>query len=294
MVGAAFIALCVLSATSWLIPEATQGGLPPLERQGIVFGAIGLIVLLLGRGAGWRGGGRVYAWLAVASLGLFGVPDVVAEYAGGSVPSLSRVALYAMVPVVVVMVVAAGSASEGETRGARMSLIPALIGLGGLLLVLPLEFSGSVRGWIMLTIVCAAVVLVGVVSVWLHRLLGATRFTTAVAMAGLANAVFLLLWSVVHEQMAWPWSGLASAGSLTSLVDAMEILLILWLVRKMTPVRFAARYFAIPLLILVEGYVLERPELTVRLVSGTVFLAAGAGMLLFFKADQEETVLSLR
>ncbi len=295
MVGVAFIVLCVLSATSWVIPEAMQVGLPPLERQGVVFGAIGLIAVLIGhRGARLRIGGKVYTWLALASLGLFGVPDAVAEYAGSSVPALSRAALYAMVPVVVGMVVAAGSASEAEARGARMSLIPALIGLGGLLLVLPLEFSGSVRGWIMLTIVCAAVVLMGMGSVWLHRLLGATRFGAAVAVVGLANAAFLLLWSAVHEEMVWPWRGLVSAGSLASLVDAVEILLILWLVGKMTPVRFAARYFAIPLLILAEGYVLERPELTVRLVSGMVLLGAGAGMLLFFKADKEETVLSLR
>ena len=221
MVGVAFIVLCVLSATSWVIPEAMQVGLPPLERQGVVFGAIGLIAVLIGhRGARLRIGGKVYTWLALASLGLFGVPDAVAEYAGSSVPALSRAALYAMVPVVVGMVVAAGSASEAEARGARMSLIPALIGLGGLLLVLPLEFSGSVRGWIMLTIVCAAVVLMGMGSVWLYRLLGADAIwggggSGGVCQCGISccyGALFMRRWS----GHGGDWS---SAGSLASLVD---------------------------------------------------------------------------
>jgi hypothetical protein len=37
-----------------------------------------------------------------------------------------------------------------------------------------------------------------------------------------------------------------------------------------------------------------RPEWTVRMVSGTALLAVGVGMLLFWKADAEETTLSLR
>jgi hypothetical protein len=59
-------------------------------------------------------------------------------------------------------------------------------------------------------------------------------------------------------------------------------------------VRFAARYLVIPLLTLLESYALMRPELTVRVVSGVVLLAAGAGMLLALKTGEEETTLSLR
>jgi hypothetical protein len=82
--------------------------------------------------------------------------------------------------------------------------------------------------------------------------------------------------------------------SISSLVDVVEVLLIIWLLREMSPVRFAARYLLIPLLIVLESYVLVRPEWTVRIGFGTVLLAAGAGMLLFGKAGEEETGLSLR
>ena len=49
-----------------------------------------------------------------------------------------------------------GRCDGSEERGARRSLVPALVGVGGLLLLLSMGFSGSVRGWVMLVFVCAA------------------------------------------------------------------------------------------------------------------------------------------
>ena len=189
----AFVVLCVLSGTSWAIPREMSDGLPPLEQQGILFGVIGLTAILFaGRRVWSRSRGLRYARLGAAGVGFFGVPIVVAEYARGSVPVISRPALFALVPVVVVMAVASGESSEWKERGARLFLVPALAGVGGLLLLLPLQFSGSVRGWMMLAVVSAAVVLVGLASVWLYRLLHGVGLADAIAVVGLANAVFLL------------------------------------------------------------------------------------------------------
>jgi hypothetical protein len=82
--------------------------------------------------------------------------------------------------------------------------------------------------------------------------------------------------------------------SISSLVDAVEVLLLVWLLQEMSPMRFAARYLVIPLLTVLESYVLMRPEWTIRMGFGTVLLAVGAGMLLFWEAGEEDTVLSLR
>jgi drug/metabolite transporter (DMT)-like permease len=291
----AFAALCIVSGTSWAIPREMPDGLPPLEQQAAIFGAIGLLTLpFAGRGAwslskGWRRG-----WLAAAGVGFFGVPVVVTEYARGSVPATSRSALFAMVPVVVVMVVAVGDTIGREERGARRFLVPALVGLGGLLLLLPLGFSGSERGWVMLAVVCAAVLLVGLASVWMYRLLRGVGAAEAFATVGLANAMFLLGWSVVRDDVVWRGSGLASMLSVPSMVDVVEVLLLVWLLREMPPVRFSARYLVIPLVTVLEGYVLVRPEWTVRMGCGTALLAVGAGLLLFLRAGEEETTLSLR
>ena len=291
----AFAVLCVLSGTSWAIPREMSDGLRPLEQQGVLFGVIGLTALVFaGRRVWSRSSGLRYARLAAAAVGFFGVPMVVVEYARGSVPAISRSALFALVPVVVVMVVASGESAGREERGARLFLMPALAGLGGLLLLLPLVFSTSARGWTMLAVVCAAVVLVGLASVWLYRLLRGFALANAIAVVGLANAVFLLVWSAVREEVVWRGNELASVRSIASLVDVVEVLLIVWLLREMPPIRFASRYLVIPLLTVLESYVVIRPEWTVRMGFGTALLAAGGGMLLFLKAGEEETVLSLR
>jgi hypothetical protein len=128
----------------------------------------------------------------------------------------------------------------------------------------------------------------------MYRLLCGCDLAVAIAVTGFANAAFLLIWSGLREDMVWRWSALASIASISSLVDVVEVLLILWLLGKMLPVRFAARYFAIPLLTIFEGLLFERPELTVRIVFGVVLLAAGAGMLLFLRPGEDDTVLSLR
>ncbi|WP_183815087.1 hypothetical protein [Tunturibacter empetritectus] len=282
----AFAAVCVLSATSWVVPRTE--GLPALELQGLRYGVIGLVAFLSGRGRVRFG--RVGLRMAAAGVGFFGMPMVIGEWARVGVPEISRSALFAMVPVVVVMAVAVGD----EERGVRRFLVPALMGLGGLLLLLPLEFSGSLRGRVMQGAVCLAVVGVGLSSVWLYRLLRGMALAEALAVVCLSNALFLLVCSAVRGEFVWRLSGLASVVSLSSLVDVAEVILLVWLLREMMPVRFAARYLVIPLLTLLESYALTRPELTVRVVSGVVLLTAGAGMLLTFKLGEEETMLSLR
>jgi drug/metabolite transporter (DMT)-like permease len=291
----AFAGLCVLSGTSWVIPQEMTPGLPSLEQQGVLFGVIGLFALVYaGRGVWVRITGMQWVWLGAAAVGFFGIPMVVTEYARGSVAGINRSALFAMVPIVVVMALAAGEATTREERDARRFLVPALVGLGGLLLLLPFHFSSSARGLVMLGAVCAAVIVVGISSVWLYRLLRRVNLADAVAVVGISNAVFLLAWGGIREEIVWRGSEVTSVLSISSLVDVVEVLLIIWLLREMSPVRFAARYLLIPLLIVLESYVLVRPEWTVRIGFGTVLLAAGAGMLLFGKAGEEETGLSLR
>ncbi|WP_433973129.1 EamA family transporter [Tunturiibacter lichenicola] len=282
----AFAVLCILSATSWVIPHGEE--LPVIEQQGVRYAVIGVFALLLGGSKGWSW--REGLHLGLMSVGFFGVPVAVVEWTQGSVSEISRSALFAMVPVVVVMVIAAGD----EERGVRRFLIPALAGLGGLLLLLPMGFSGTLLGRLMLGAVCAAVVLVGLSSVWLYRLLRGVDLMQAVAAVCLVNAAFLLVCSVVSRDAVWRVSELASVISIGSLVDVVEVVLIVWLLREMPPVRFAARCLLIPLLTILESYVLVRPEVTVRLACGTILLAAGAGMLLFLNSGDEETMLSLR
>jgi len=288
-----FVALCVLSSTAWLIPAAVDV-LPAFERQSVLYGAIGLVAVLVGGRKMWdRRRWLDRARLALAGTVFFGVPIGIVEWVRGSVSEISRSAAFAMVPVVVVVALPASdwASRDGESR---RFLVPALVALGGLLLIVPFEFSGSTRGKLLLAALIAAVILVGVASVWLYRLLREFGLAEAIAVICLANGVFLAVCGLAGESFLWSLDGLGSVVSWSLLVDLVEIVLLIWLLREMKPVQFAARYFVIPLVTILEGYAVYRPELTVRMVSGFVLLVFGSWRLLFSRGSDDEGVLSLR
>jgi drug/metabolite transporter (DMT)-like permease len=110
----------------------------------------------------------------------------------------------------------------------------------------------------------------------------------------LSNAAFLLACGHAGQPFIWSPSSLVSMISLSTLVNLIEVLLLLWLVRTLSPVRFAARFLIIPLLTVLEAYVLLRPQLTLRIGGGAALLVVGAAMLVLANPDREEPELSLR
>lgn len=287
----AFAVLCLLSSADWLIPAATSDGLPPLERHGLLYGAVGLL------GASFsarqqRNTRRELHWLQLVFGGVsfFGVPIVFFEWSGGSLSGTSRSVGFAAVPMVVVMVVASAWGQDG----ARRLMAPALAGLGGALLLLPFDLPVAFRGILMLGGLVVIVILVAIVSVWLNSVLQGFALSDAIAVVCLSNAVFLLICGLSGGGFVWRWSVLGSLASIPSLVEVIVMIAMVWLLREMMPVRFAARYLVIPLLTVLEGYVFLRPDLTVRMGFGMALLAVGAGMILFSKNLGDEAGLSLR
>jgi drug/metabolite transporter (DMT)-like permease len=289
-----FATLCLLSASSWIAAPFDLSTLPSLERQGLLYGAIGLIALLIsGRSVGSRNQIRSSAQAALAGLLFFGLPAIAIELASGAVPAISRSALFALIPIVVIITIASGNAqSSGE--GVRRLLTPALVAAGGLLLLLPLSFSASTHANLMLATLSAAVILSGIAAVRLYHLLQNIPFLHSVALLFLPNAALLLLCSRILRPQPWSLTDLASLLSVSSLINLAETLLLLWLLRAMSPIRFAARYLVIPLLTVVEGFILLRPPLTLRIAAGAILLAAGTAALFLLDPSDEEPVLSLR
>jgi drug/metabolite transporter (DMT)-like permease len=273
--------------------------LPALQRQGLLYLIIGVGALLVsGRKLPSRIRKQPWALVTLAGLGFFGIPAIAIEFASDYVGEIKRSALFAIVPIVVAVALSAIEAGGPAERNARRSLAPAIAGLGGLLLLLPLSLSNSARGNLMIAVVFAAVILAGLAGVWLYRLLQQFEPSDAVAVLCLSNAALLLICACLTGTVTWNGSSLLSLASLSSLVDVIEVLLLLWLLRRMPPVQFASRYLLIPLLTVLEAYVLVRPELTLRIGAGVILLATEAGMLLFQRhaegGIEEESILSLR
>ena len=73
--------------------------------------------------------------------------------------------------------------------------------------------------------------------------------------------------------------------------EAVLLGVLLW---GMEPVRLAARFLAVPLLTIVEGVVVLRPELTWRVVVGVGLMVGAVGMLVVSRRVEEVSSLSLR
>jgi drug/metabolite transporter (DMT)-like permease len=232
-------------------------------------------------------------WLRVAgaSVMLLGVPAVVSEWAQGGVPDTSQAALFALVPFVVVAVAMARELAPGEEAGVQRFFAPALAGFGGALFLLPFSFPVSARGRTMFGVLLVAVVVVGFASVWIYRLLRGFGMMEAFAVVCLSNALFL---GVCALLFGGSWSGALSLISISSLCYLLELFLLVWLLREMSPVRLATRYLVVPLLAVLEGLVIVRPALTVRMGAGLILLVGGAGYLLLSKSWDSDSTLSIR
>jgi len=289
----AFFAFCLLLSSSWLLPVAPTDE-SPIAQQACFYGAIGLLASAPSCKRLWSRvkRGEIVGLLraAVVSIILLGVPAVLGEWASGGISDISRAALFALVPFVVVVVAAA---RESES-GVRRFSVPALIGFGGVLLLLPFSFPTSPRGQIIFGVLLLVVALVGFSSEGIYRLLRGFGMIEALAVVALSNAVFFIACHFVSLPSAESWSGVASLLSIHSLYNLVELLLLVWLLREMSPVRLAARYLVVPLFTVLEGVAILRPAPTVRMGAGLVLLVFGAGCILFSRGGDPDAVLSIR
>ena len=293
-IWSAFALLCVLVSSSWLLPVGANDGPSSMARQSYFFCTLGLVAALLASRSLW-GRLREREWvllrLAALSVMLLGVPAAASEWAQGGVPDVSQSALFALVPFVVVMVAMGRETVAGEEFGVRRFFAPALAAFGGALFLLSFNFPVSVRGRTMFAVLLLAVVAVGFASAWIYRLLRGFGMMEALAVVGLSNAVFLAACNLFS---GGSWSGVLSLISISSLCYLLELVLLVWLLREMSPVRLAARYLVVPLLAVLEGVAILRPAFTVRMGAGLVLLVGGTGYILLSRRQNSDAVLSIR
>ena len=299
-----FLALCLLSASSWLVDGAWPSLLPAAERQAL---HDGLIALAVG-GVGWKsiswGALRARPWvkLAAASVCLLGLPAALVQVAAAGMSEVTAAALFALLPAVVVLLVANFDFGRAGAAVASRSLVPALAGFAGTLLLLSsFALPQSLRQTSLQALVVVAVVIAAVASVWMYRLLAEFSLVEAVGISCLANGLFscasLLVANLTARDAAQTW--VASGSSLgievatAILFDLPQVMLLLWLMRVVAPARLAARTLVIPLLTVLEGYALLRPALSLRSLCGAALIAAGAWRLLAASPREEEPTLVL-
>jgi hypothetical protein len=298
-----FFALCAMAASGWLMEGAWPSTLPVAARQCLHELAIAVVVggfswrRFARKRAAQRGRWRVWVRLSAASVGLLAVPVALIESTQGGVSAVTVAGLFALAPVGVVVLMPVFDA--GVVNDAMRLLGPAVLGLAGVLLMLGFALPGSWRELGLDTMVVLGVVIAAAASVWMYRLLAEVRVSDAVLVCCLANALF---WLVVMAATGaggvfasgWSWRVLTMECAKALLFDMPQIVLLLWLMREVAPIRLAARWLVVPLLTVTEGYVLLRPEVTVRSVAGAALVLITAWRLMASDGRSEESRLVLR
>lgn len=289
---AALLLLCLLwsldSLRSDLFPHPAASPVPPLQSEAVSFVLLGVAagVFAAMRGAPWPRGLELWAAAAVG-LGMFAAPAVLMSLSNAWVSQTTRVALFSLVPVfAVVLEPYLGGAAFPPARGA---LIGALAAVGGTLCVFPLQIPGSIEAGAAIAAVLLAAACIAATNCAAVRLAGvlAVKSTAPLAaITGAAAAVGLAAASALTERAPGSFDGLLPEFSRAALIELPGLLLLFWLMSRMSAARMSTRFVLAPLMTVLIGMALEQPAVELRTWLGLLLIAAGAGWLLF-AADED-------
>jgi drug/metabolite transporter (DMT)-like permease len=275
-----FAVFCVLSSVDWLLPVTDAPS--SLMQQCLIYASVGAIAVTFSR--------RLHGSLTLAMYGvaLLGLPAVLLSLASTHLPDVTITVIFALVPAMVVLLIIQ------QDDNAHGLLMPAIAAFAGLLFVLPVNFPVSAMARLWLIAPLTAALLAAIASVRIYGVLQEIPLLPAAVTICLTNAVVLLIACMATGQATLQRTMLHGLFSLSTAVHIAILLLLLSLLRTMPPARLAARFLAVPLLTVFEGFVLLRPEPTWRMGLGFVLAVIGTILLLREKGTAEGSSLSLR
>jgi drug/metabolite transporter (DMT)-like permease len=290
----ALLLLCFLwslgSLRSDLMPATFAAGLPIFEREAIHLGALALVagMIALVTGAAWPRGRQI--WDAVLiGLGLFAVPAFFGEAAKDAIPDLTRVALYSLAPVFAVAFEPyLGRLSESQSKGGLLAALGCVIGTLG---IFPLLIPRTLEGAGAFFAVILAVACVAATNCRAVRFMSEMPLKSGASVAAIAGATACLALtaaSAISEAPEWSGPLVGPEIAWTTAVELPALLVLFWLMRRMSAVRMTTRFVVAPLIVNVVGFLVLRPSLRLRSGLGIVLIAISAGWLLVAREEEEE------
>jgi drug/metabolite transporter (DMT)-like permease len=285
-VWAGFAGLCLLSGSRWIEDQFWTSPLPPLVRLAV---DQALLAAIFGVAA-WlrRGGTQSPGWPrrlpAVAGWGvvLLALPAIAFVAANGRVEQSSVALVYTLVPALIVFLRAQQAAGFGAGGGEFSALLPALAGVGGAALLLQFRLPASVSGRVWLGVIVVVAGLTGLAAMRLHaRLREANLLHAVTAVCGAtAGVAGLFSWIFREGPRCGAMADVVLEISTALLIGGPIVLLTVWLLREIPPVRFSARYLLIPVVTILGGYVMLRPEVSWTTPAAVLLLGLGGWRLL--------------
>jgi drug/metabolite transporter (DMT)-like permease len=265
-----------------LLPGLIANPLPYLQKQAISFALLAVLISLVAALRRERWPSSRLLWDSVfVGLGLFVVPLALTTLANGRVSGLAKAALFTLTPVFAS--VFEPYISTRTTTQSRGGLFAALASVAGALCVFPLGIPTSIEAAGGLCAVILATVCVAAANckaVAMAKELSGYSTTTHAAIAGATATIALAIASAAMERPVWKWNALGPELLWSILIEVPGLLLLFWLLRRMSAARMTTRYVLAPLLAILAGAGLMRAALTPRTWLGLLLMAAGAAYLL--------------
>lgn len=280
----AFWSLCLLAGSGWILGLLNPPESRPLLHLGLESALLAGVFSFLGR-RGFAG----LRWLAVTLWGaVLVLPAVLSAGAGVALPPVSLALVFTLVPAITVLVEGQTEADFGLGESWTRRMVPALTGVGGAAFLLPFAIPHEAAGWFWLGAAAGAAVLTGIALVRLRRLL------LGAAIASAASAVFAG-WAIVCLCLGWVNRGVDALSVPRMLALDLQqavlaaglVVLTVSLLRNWTAARFSARYLGAPLVTVLEGVMLLRPQISWTLCAGVGALGVAVAMLL--RADHADS-----
>ena len=274
--GALLAAVCLLFGSMWLLPESDTT--PALELCLLTTSMV-LVTALIGGVTYKRDGLPItrHSWpwrLTYSGIGSLSAPALLFLLGRDRLNSVMAVAIQASAPLFVSL--ATGFSNDG---GSDLRLGPGLTALAGVLLVFPVALPKSSHGWTGFCCYLAATCLSATSSVACHREMVRAPANSSLLPLAASNALFLLVSALIWLTVASQWHGFAvvlstpdAAKIIISAAGLTGVLYLLWLV---SPLAAASRFVLAPLLAAIEAYVLLRPVLSFRALTGASLMLIG-------------------
>lgn len=267
---------------SELLPERFSRAWPPLAAQALPMTLLTLTAgtMALCRKAHWPRAQRLRSSIWIG-LGLFTAPAILIHFSAGRVPGQARIALFTLVPVFsIVLEPYLGNAATRPIRGA---LPAAFLAVLGALLVFQVTVPASLKdasavAACVLTAACIAAA--NCYAVVIFRDSGDHSAVPIAAIAGSAATVSLGIASLLLERSSWQPGVLAPGLLWAAAVELPALLLLFWLMRRLSATRMATCFVLGPLIVVPVGALLMQMPFAPRTLLGLFGMAAGAGYLL--------------
>jgi hypothetical protein len=286
---AALALVCLLSGSGWLFEQIFPRaiGFPHAGFVHFLVIGIGASVVAFVTGS-MRLPAAQSAQIMLEGALVFALPSIAFGLSSASIAGFTSLALFCSVPLLTVLILN-GIDLVGVSEEGSSALLTTALGLGGVLLLFPVQLPGALKGWLYFAFVGLCCGLVALASIWMHKVLRGVSIATATAYASFGSTALLGLCGALKS-----WSGISLRSIAIECVrcllfDLPVVWLTVWLIREIHPLRLSARFLLIPLLAAAEGYAAMGGAGIDLRAACAMLLMAGSGVILISQNEKDNT-----